>query len=400
MLSLFKTTTRRLQFVYCFTVVACLITLSGCIESKILDTQYGKVNEKPRSINSTSLFAERLRELGYEVTVRNRISPKINEFDTVFWFPEDPRCPSDRATEAIEKWMNEGWGYDSKTLVYVGADYRADVDYYRAIQGAMPPELQEEALRLLSEAQLANQERKNNWNGVGWTLSTNTSCEWFEIESIKRRKSNLLAGPMATDAGFSTAPELPIEVMMSPKKSSSWVYESLLTVDDEDMVYRLAKHNGNAEKRIIVVQNASFLVNLSVADPNKQALADQLIHTTFTTADDIYYAPSPNVLILESKGEIPIRNTDFVNENSWAWITEEPLCYIVPNALFWGVLFCFVCFPIFGRPRRLAKRSTTSFRNHINAVAKQLSRSGRADHAYKTIKQYQESVSGSNKKNS
>ena len=401
-----KTTAKVFQFACCLALAAYLISFSGCAESngkyRKLHTKYGKVNEKPHSINSTSLFAERLKELGFDVTVRNRISPKINEFDTVFWFPENPSCPSDRATEAIKDWMNEGY-HESKTLVYVGADYRADEDYYKAIQGSVAPELQAETLRLLAEAQLASQERKDFWNRSIWAASSRTSCEWFEIEMVKPFKSNQLDGPMATKADFSAAPELPIEVLMSPSATSSfgyWKQESLLSVDDEDMVYQLANRDSYTEKRIIVVQNASFLVNFAATDPNKQELADQLIDIACDSTSTDYYGNRPSVLILESSGEIPVRKTDFVNENLWAWIAEEPLCYIVPNALFWGVLFCFVCFPIFGRPRRTAKRSTTSFRNHINAVAKQLSRSGGVDHAYKTIEQYQESTSGSNKKNS
>ena len=396
MFSHLKTTTDSLKFVCSLTLVVCLATFLGCAESKVLDTKYGKVNEKPRSINSTSLFAERLKQLGFEVTVRNRISPKINDFDTVFWFPADPRCPSIRATEAIENWMDEGWEHSSKTLVYVGADYRADEDYYQAIQGSVPPELQAETLRLLSEAQLASQERKIKWNDDLRPSSSNISCKWFKMEKIKRRKSNLLAGPMVPDADFSS-PELPIEILMSADAPAYWSKESLLTVDGEDMVYELSNQASYTQKRIIVVQNASFLVNFASADPNKQALAYKLIGTSCENLN--YYSHRPNVLILESKGEIPIRNTDFVNQNMWAWIAEEPLCYIVPNALFWGVLFCFVCFPIFGRPRRLTRRSTTSFRNHINAVGKQLSRSGGVSQALQTIEQYQESLSGSNKKN-
>ena len=396
MLSHLKTTTDSLKISCSLMLVVCLVAFLGCAESEVLDTKYGKVNEKPRSINSTSLFAERLRQLGFEVTVRNRISPKINDFDTVFWFPADPRCPSIRATEAIENWMDEGWEHSSKTLVYVGADYRADEDYYQAIQGSVPPELQAETLRLLSEAQLASQERKINWNNGPWSSSSNTSCKWFKIERIKRRKSNLLAGPMVSDADFSS-PELPIEILMSADAPGYWSKESLLTVDGEDMVYELSSQASYTQKRIIVVQNASFLVNFAAADPNKQALAYKLIGTSCENLN--YYSHRPKVLILESKGEIPIRSTDFVNQNMWAWIAEEPLCYIVPNALFWGVLFCFVCFPIFGRPRRLTRRSTTSFRNHINAVGKQLSRSGGVSQALQTIEQYQESLSGSNKKN-
>ena len=380
-------------------LVVGLISTSGCASKDVLDTKYGKVNEKPRSINSTSLLAKRLKDDGYDVTVRNRISPKINEFNIVFWFPETNRCPAEGATEAIEEWMADG--YQSRTLVYVGGDYRADEDYYRAIHKQLPPELQTENRRLLSEAQLATQQRKSPWNDNAWSGSTNTTCDWFDLEAIKRRKSDQLGGPMVVDADIDVAPKLPIEMIMTPKdigEYGRWTMTPLLTVDGQDMVYKLEEDNYYGGKnRIIVVQNASFLVNFAAVDTNKQALADRLIDTATTTPDG--YIES-SVLFLESESAIPIRSTDFVNNNLWAWIAEKPLCYIVPHALLWGVLYCFVYFPIFGRPKHLPKRSTTSFRNHINAIAKQLSKSsGKAD-ARRTIKHYQESVSGSNKTNS
>ena len=388
----------------CLFLIACLSTISGCGGDAIppVATKYGKVNEQPLSINSTSLFAERLKELGYDVTVRNRISPKIDEFGIVFWFPENIRCPSDEATKAIEEWMDKG---GSKTLVYVGADYRADEDYYQAAQKRVSTETKAESQRLLSEAQLATQNRRNSWQDVFLLGRGNTKCDWFDIEVIKPPKhSNLLAGPMADNAILSVAPELPVEVMMSPKQSTAkWEVESLLTVDGEDMVYRLADNNSYSNNQIIVVQNGSFLVNFAAVDPNKQSLADQLVAEATSLNEDEYgfgFGFSQQVLILESEYEIPVRNTDFVNQNSWAWIAEEPLCYIVPHALLLGVLYCFVYFPISGRPKRTPKKSTATFRNHINAIAKQLSKSSSKDYARRTIEQYQESVSGSNKKNS
>lgn len=402
MLKQLKSSTVGSQLI-CWALLVCLVALCGCAgNGRSIETKYGKVNEQPRSINSTSLFAERLEELGYEVTVRNRISPKINEFSIVFWFPENVRCPSGEATKAIEEWMDDNYG--SKTLVYVGADYRADEDYYRAIQKQLSPQLQAEAQRLLSEAQLATQYRKNRWNDDIWAAALpNTSCDWFDIELIKPTKSSsLLSGPMAANSSFSVAPELPVEVMMLPKKSSTkWDTESLLVVDGEDMVYRLSDVKPYTANQIIVVQNGSFLVNFAAADPNKQSLADQLVVEATSLSEGEYgFGFDQRILILESKNDIPIRKTDFVNQNLWAWVAEEPLCYIVPHALLWGVLFCFVYFPIFGRPKRLPKQSTTTFRNHINAIAKQLSKSGDKAHARRTIEQYQESVSGSNKKNS
>ena len=136
---------------------------------------------------------------------------------------------------------------------------------------------------------MATQNRRNNWQDDFWPSKCNTACDWFDIEVIKPRKhSNLLAGPMADNASFSTAPKLPVEVMMAPKKSTAkWEVESLLTVDGEDMVYRLADNNSYSNNQIIVVQNGSFLVNFAAADPNKQSLADQLVAEATSLSEDL-----------------------------------------------------------------------------------------------------------------
>jgi len=112
---------------------------------------------------------------------------------------------------------------------------------------------------------------------------------------------------MADNAGFSVPPKLPVEVMMSPKKSAvKWTVESLLTVDGEDMVYRLSGNHSGATNQIIVVQNGSFLVNFAAIDSNKRALADQLIAEATSLTDNEYGLEDgfpPQILILESDGE-------------------------------------------------------------------------------------------------
>jgi hypothetical protein len=69
----------------------------------------------------------------------------------------------------------------------------------------------------------------------------------------------------------------------------------------------------------------------------------------------------------------------------------------------WSVLFCFVFFPIFGRPKKwlpktsatgkpLPHREETSFRNHIVAMGKLLQRGDHFDAACEKIKQYEQST--------
>ena len=133
---------------------------------------------------------------------------------------------------------------------------------------------------------------------------------------------------------------------------------------------------------MIVLSNAEFLVNFGMVDPEKRRLTQQLV-------SELKY--SNNALILESgPGPIPVSDSDYVNHNQWAWIAEAPLRYIVPHFLAWGTLVCFVMFPIFGRPRRARRQSSTSFRNHVNAVGKQLSRTGQPGFAQEEIRHFHE----------
>lgn len=378
------------------TLLLLLAIFSGCMDPE-LETKYGKVHEKPRSINSTSLFAQRLEAQGFDVTVRNRISPKIDQFDVVFWFPETSGCPSERAIEALENWLNSG--YSSKTLVYVSGDYRADEDYLSNVYQTVDANKKPEALRRLAEARLQTRRTQSALDSQGTFRET---CAWFDAQTIRRRKSNHLAGRLITELPPQDLPELEIRSLLVPPKSggtSPWEVKELLTVDNENLVYRLNKGDDYDSSQIIVVNNASFLVNLALVDSKKQPLADALIAEATSPEDLNGFGFNSRALILESgPGDIPVRSTDYVNRTQWAWIAERPLCYIVPHALFWGILFCFVYFPIFGRPRPLPKRSTTSFRSHINAIGKQLERTGGLAQARQAIQHYQKTVSDSGTK--
>jgi hypothetical protein len=371
-----------------------LVFCAGCSEPE-LAVKYGKVNEKPLSINSTSLFAKRLESQGFDVTVRNRISPKIDQFDIVFWFPETTNCPSKRAIEALENWLSGG--YSSKTLVYVSGDYRADEDYLREVYRTVDASQKPEILRRLAEARLRT---RRGQPAIDFFGTSRDSCDWFDIEAVRRKRSNQLSGPLTTGIAESDFPELEIGSLLvppKPAKDTPWSSKELLQVDGESLIYRLTQDDSSYnENQIIVVNNASFLVNFALIDPKKQAFADALILEA-TSPDDLEgFGFSSRVLILESgPGDIPVRSTDYVNRTQWAWIAERPLCYIVPHALFWGVLFCFVYFPIFGRPQPLPKKSTTSFRSHVNAIGKQLERSGALAQAREAIRHYQKTVSDS-----
>jgi hypothetical protein len=388
------------RFVAVFAIVVSAIANVGCSPfNNPLPNTYGKVRKDPGSINGVSLFAKRLERRGFEVKVRNRISPRMNDFDTVIWFPDTDACPSPRATEAIETWLADG--YSQRTFIYVGGQYHADLDYLKAIESAVPIDQKEELLRRQNEQRL---EQQNN-DQQGFVFNPDrTDCDWFEHEIVPTSSSNELAGSWVKDIPADELPEIEYRTLFKPKPLeidwSQWQQQELLTVDGEPFVTQFLS-DSYGQDQLILVNHASFLVNFGIVDPQKSVLADRLIdQITLPQDEDDFGSYSNNrVLILESgPSDIPVRDSDFVNKNSWAWIAEKPMRYIVPHALLWGVLFCFVYFPIFGRPKKLERKSTSTFRNHIDAVAKQFARTGNRNHARSVVKHYQESVSDTGSK--
>ncbi len=361
-----------------------MLGLVGCVDSRTaeLKTEYGQVSKEPTSINGLSILAEKIKQRGASVAVRRKISPMIDRFETVFWFPKDRNCPSESAVTALQEWLE----FDpNRTLVFVGGNYDAKTDYLRQVYQSTPVTEREELLRQLAEKKtLARFEN----NPFGYWVAPETECDWFSVKLQPGLVSDELAGPLADRAqnGSWAPPELPFEFLMEPADQPFGGYyeaetTSLLEIKGEPFVWKV--ENGSYwHGRLIVVSNASFLVNFSMVDSSRERLADELL-------DEV--EPLGDVLFLESGPQaITVSDSDYENHNSWAWIAERPLRYIVPHFLFWGILFCFVFFPIFGRPRKTQSQSTTSFRHHINAIAKQMERSGQFRQAQERVARFQE----------
>lgn len=373
-------------------LLAAALTL-GCSRQtgEPFDTRYGNSRRAKTSINGTSLFVEKIRERGCEVDVKKKIAPSMDRYDTVFWFPASRNAPQQEAIDRIMDWFEDG--YD-RTFVYVGGGYDASIDYYARVVEMSEGADREEALRRLAEAKI---KRKGfdefsifNFN------QQREDCDWFDNQTYGSRNSNDLSGPL-TEAFADELPSVSYEWLFEPKKDYqtskyyqqvNWKLSPLLTVDGNPFISKL-ESNDYDTKRIFLISNGALLVNYGMVIPEREKLADRLL-------DRI--SPSNQVLILESgPQDIKVSDSDFENHNLWAWIAEAPLKYIVPHFLFWGVIFCFVLFPIFGRPRNEERDSTTSFRNHVNAVGKQLGRTGRIQQARASIDHYQTHVADKGK---
>ena len=361
---------------------ACLVCLGGCVSDEPeIDTRYGLSSRAAHSLNSTSILLNKIRERGHNVQVKRRITPGIENFDAVIWAPDSTDAPSEKAIQALETWVN---GYSDRTLIYVGRHYDAQSDYLSAIVQQAKGREKEEMLRRIAEKKVRDADLEYQW----WN-SPREDCTWFSLDQSTSTRTSKLSGPLVASIPNSELPELTYSVLLDVvddyAPSGDYFYlefekEVLLEVDQKPFVSKLVADQDYAKSTIILVSNGCFLLNYGLVDPKKEILADRLLGELPVNA---------NVLILESgPGSIPVSDSDYENHNSWAWVSEAPLRYIVPHFLVWGVVFCFVFFPIFGRPRRTEAKNITSFRNHIDAIARQFARSGGIKRARQIIQNY------------
>jgi len=360
----------------------------GCDQSNTLNTEYGAIlgTRGADSINGTKYFAGMFEAQGATVKRSTVIDPKIDQYDTLVWFPDNESVPSAEAVRRLNAWLCSGY---RRTLIYVAGGNRATEDYLRVAIGKAPVDQREEYLRRISE-EIIRDENSNTRMGQMLFPGDLGACEWYELSEKRIGKKKFVSGKLLAEG--KTYPEMEIDFSYELKPRKEWDPETLLQVGDEAIVYAMSDQAvRDNESELILISRGAILLNYSLVDKDKQDLASALIRRCETRQ---------GVLFLESGSDgIEVRESVVSNHSNWSWIAQPPLCYIVPHVLFLGVLFCFVYFPIFGRPRRVKPRNTSTFRSHVNATAELLSRSNQPNRAINKIRDYQRSVASDTNRN-
>jgi hypothetical protein len=378
--------------------LACLFFIWGCRGEPKLNTEYGKLSNLGRtaSINGTRVLAEMFRQRGATVSRQTVLSPRLEKCQTIVWFPNRYIPPEEEITDWLDAWANRGFG---RTLIYVGRDFDGDMSYLEQVRDRVAAEDQEELQRLIAETIVgrhlsSNRDREYERTDV---------CQWFKTECGRRKQVSRIRGPLAQDV---ETQHCNIELGVRLQPVDERVAERLLITDGHPFVFAVSPSQ-NPRGKVIVVSNGSFLLNFGLIHPENRKLAENLIGQCDVTQRVVFLESGP--------GEIRIKNTSDMHQ-PWAWISRPPLRYIVPHVLFWGVMFCFVFFPIFGRASRFRvkekaqqvhdtvglhqtdenesaihlARSTTSFKSHIAALARMLQRTESASAAKKKVRNYHE----------
>ena len=345
---------------YGLVLLACLFLTAGCMDRKI-ETGYGKASGDSygRSVNGTAVFHSMIEATGYEVERYGKYSPRWERYQTVFWIPDSFGPPGEDVIDRVDDWLaTDG----PRTLVYVARDFDAANMYWDTLrQGAAGKEEQDDLSRQFLEAttgHLLNRQAGGKLEG----------CDWYDVANHPYTKPEKITGDFVDELDVA---ELDLRYGTLPAPGDlheagqfgDYSVEVLMSVDGYPFIYSLTKPKYSGG-RIIVVGNSSFLLNFPLINATNRELATELIYLALENE----YS-SDEVLFIESKYTLPISDRDSPERQSqWEWIAKKPLRYIVPNILFCSLLFCFVYFPIFGRPKKIKQRSTANFRDHINAL--------------------------------
>ncbi len=368
--------------------------LSGCGDERI-DSGYGRRMgfSHGESVCGTAVLAEMFAHRGHTIGSWSTLSPRIDEAQTIVWFPDDFSGPGAEVRERLELWLSEKAG---RTLIYVGRDFDAPTAYWDKVLSQAPAPPPGKLKKMQSRQSDAIADAGLDRSG----LEDQEKCEWFSIDRLqKERKVITLAdSPWFDSSDTAITPanlEIELAARLIPHRSDSsgfeddWLREDLLISGSDPLVTRLTRGDWD-ESQLLIVQNGSFLVNLSLVNPEHRLLAGALIGEI-----ESFGGEKQKVLFLESsQGGPKVLDSDPTSAEPTGPIHQPPVSYIVYHLIVIGVLAIFACWPIFGRPREMPGAPRSDFGKHVRWLGAMLSRSGDETYCRTRILHYEQTCHG------
>ncbi len=339
-------------------LVATLIALAGCAPEE-LDTTYGlRHSLKGReSVNGTAVLGEMFQAAGFRVNGWRRLSPKLEDYDVIVWFPDDYEPPTKPQREFLDEWLRNE---PNRTLIYVGRDYDAAVTYWRKVMPSVPPEQAMEAARRLATLTSADAAARA-------AIEMDHHVDWFTLKDAKPHgRVTKLSGDWSQDIDAAKAELYSYTNLAIPSEDDqgTWIGPRGVSTNEPKFVPLLEGEQGPLVTRVttadwdssqlLVVANGSFLLNLPLANREHRGLAVRLIEACGDPGKAVFLesgSGGPPILAEDPDGAYPTGLEVF---------TVWPLGIIVLHLAALGILCCFVAFPIFGRPREVILHSGAS----------------------------------------
>jgi hypothetical protein len=365
--------------------------LLGGRRDEQLPTIYGRRRggEAARSVNGTAVLADLFRRRGHSVTTLSRFSPRLEKYDVVVWVPNDFEPPDEEHREFLEDWLRNGSG---RTVVYVGRDYNAAIDYWERMAPSAPPEKAGESLHRQAEARAA-------WEATRSQMPSQEYARWFTVRrDEKPRKVEELSGPWAEGIDpKQTNIHLEGQLVLPPYGDVDTLddlflhhdMETLLRSGSDALVFRMTNETDDDTDwnggQIIVLTNGSFVLNYPLVNHEHRKLADKLIQQCGSEGRKVVLIESdaggPKIVSKEPTGGMP---------TALELLKVWPLNAVLLHVAVLGIVVCLSRSPIFGRPRELPADSPSDFGKHVAALGKLLSQTKDRNYAHARLAQYRQ----------
>ena len=363
--------------------------LAGCSVREI-DSTYGKRRgaEGESSVNGTAVLTRMFELAGHQVQTRSYLSPRAKDFDVIVWFPDDFKPPAEDAEKFLEEWLYRG---RDKTLIYVGRDYDATIDYWQKMLPTAPPEQSVEVLRRLAQARAAHararavksEAKDGRWFRIRWD-------EPRRFVGRRQDKPAPLGGPWAADARLRPAElDLVVDARLTPLTHSPHddfggrlKTETWLSSGNDPLVWRIGNTYWD-QSQIVVVNNGSFLLNLPLVEHEHRKLAAKLIAACGPAPKKVMFLESGTSGVTVYKEE-PGTNYPTGFEAFQVWPLNAVLLHFVVLGL--TILAC--RWTVFGRPRELPRPPVSDFGHHVEALGQLLAQTQDQAYAQQRLAEY------------
>ncbi|HEY1065012.1 MAG TPA: hypothetical protein VGE52_02845, partial [Pirellulales bacterium] len=179
--------------------------------------------------------------------------------------------------------------------------------------------------------------------------------------------------------------DVPVETVVTYES------EELLSVGGRRLVSAVDYFtNDEADSRLLVVVNGTFLYNLPLANSEHRLLAGRLLSSVERFARQADGGASRDPLeAIFLLGEADPHGGD-PSASKWAVLGVPPLSWVLLQLTALGLLYCFSRWPIVGRPRELVAADASDFGRHVEALGDLLEQTGDEAFADRRARQWRE----------
>ena len=332
------------------------------------------------SVNGTSALIEMFQVKGHKVSTWGRLSPRIDDFQSIVWIPDSFDVPAQNEIDRLDDWLSDGY---NKTLVYVGRDYDAEITYWQAMLPNATAAEKGTVERRLATAQARHASRKS-------MAQPKQECDWFETDATNPPgQISTLQGEWARGIDPRKI-DIRIDTTVEANQGTQAYYDRLtsrrLLSSGPNTIVMEFTNNRWGSNKLIVVTNGSLLLNVPLVNHENRKLAGKLIDSCYPGSDVLFLESGEEGIPVESKEQIDTS----VRPNDWMHVW--PLDFIIVHLLAVGILFLFTYIPIFGRAKEIKAESTSDFGKHIESLGELVRKTGDQQYAISRIEYYQKHV--------